>query len=178
MEREALTKLQNEIHTWHVRNYPTDLVHQALLGVGEELGELERAELKQHGGIRGTFEEWEKEKQKEAGDVLIGLLNVSSFVGIDMNDAIKSVEPMLSCVTDKATSLLLIQIAFGKMVENFCSGLAERRARAIGLVWVDVMFYCSLHRWNVYDILQARWATISQRDFIANPATGGREREG
>ena len=69
-----ITQLATDLHAWHVRNYPDETTPQALLAVGEEFGELQRAELKQAGGIRGTWEEWQIEKQKEIGDVLIGLI--------------------------------------------------------------------------------------------------------
>jgi NTP pyrophosphatase (non-canonical NTP hydrolase) len=91
---EALNALQTEIHAWHLRNYPTDTVHQAILGMGEEIGELDRADVKQHGGIRGTWDEWQAEKKKEAGDVLIGLLNFCGFVNVDINEALNRIGPV------------------------------------------------------------------------------------
>ena len=107
-----MKKLQKPIHKWHRKNYPNDDAKDALLAVGEELGELMRCQVKQTGKIRGTFEHWQQEKHKEVGDVLIGLINYCAWAGIDWQAALKD-----------------------------------------------------------------RWATSSQRDFIANPETGGREQE-
>lgn len=89
-----ITQLANELHAWHVRNYPNETDAQALLAVGEEFGELERAELKQAGGIRGTWDEWQVEKQKEIGDVLIGLIEFAVRTGTvkDIQDALDSHE--------------------------------------------------------------------------------------
>ena len=107
-----MNQLQADIYDWHRLNYPHDDAKDALLGVGEELGELMRAQIKQTGHIRGTHEHWQLEKYKEIGDVLIGVINYCAWNGMDWQQ----------CLAD-------------------------------------------------------RWATISQRDFTANPETGGREHE-
>ena len=172
------SSLQQEIYAWHRRNYPKDNVIQSLLGIEEEIGELNRAELKQFGNIRGSWESWQEEKKKEIGDVLIGLLNYCGFCGVDFNIALQRIQPVhVFKNLDQSIALLWVSVAFGKLVENFFCGLAERRASCIGLVYRDVELYCKLAGFDVDEILAARWATISQRDFIANPETGGREKE-
>lgn len=82
--------LQRDIHQWHRRNFPTDDARDSLLGVGEELGEVMRAQVKQSGGIRGSFEYWQEEKKKEIGDVVIGILNYCEWNDIIFMDALTS----------------------------------------------------------------------------------------
>jgi len=60
----------------------------AVVGLAEEAGEVCRAVLKQHQGIRGTAEEWQAEIEKELGDVFIKLCDVASRSGIDLFEAI------------------------------------------------------------------------------------------
>ena len=81
--------LQAKIHEWHERNYPGDDAKDALLAVGEELGELMRCQVKQASGIRGDSQNWQGEKYKEVGDVLIGLINYCAWNGIDWEQALK-----------------------------------------------------------------------------------------
>ena len=173
MDKDAL---QKDIVAWHRRNYPKDDQWCALLGIEEEIGELNRAELKQLGGIRGTWEEWQTEKHKEAGDVLIGILNFAGFRGVNISDGLKATSS-LSRVGDSKLALLFVSVAFGKLVENATSGLSQRTPWFIGSLYRDVEAYCYEVGFNPDEVLAARWETISKRDFIANPATGGRENE-
>jgi NTP pyrophosphatase (non-canonical NTP hydrolase) len=84
------SNLQWAIHAWHRLNFPDDDARDALLGVGEELGEVNRAQIKQSGGIRGSFEYWHQEKAKEIGDVLIGLINYCAWNDIDWLEALQN----------------------------------------------------------------------------------------
>lgn len=85
-----VSDMQRDIHAWHRRNFPTDDARDSLLGIGEELGEVMRAQVKQSGGIRGTFEYWQEEKKKEIGDVLIGIVNYCEWNDISVLDALAS----------------------------------------------------------------------------------------
>ena len=174
---EDKNALQNEIHAWHRRNYPNDDHYSALMGIQEEIGELNRAELKQEGGIRGTYEEWEMEKQKEVGDVLIGILNFAGYRSIPITKALDATSMYMSTTKDTKLVLLLISVAFGKLVDNALSGLAQRTPWFVGSLYRDVEAYCYVAGYDPAKLLAARWDTISKRDFIKNPLTGGRENE-
>lgn len=82
--------MQNAIHAWHRLNFPQDDMRDALLGVGEELGEVNRAQIKQSGGIRGSWAYWQHEKEKEIGDVLIGLINYAAWNDINWLEALQN----------------------------------------------------------------------------------------
>lgn len=172
--------LQDQIHLWHLQNYPKDDAVSALLGIEEEIGELNRAVLKQEGGIRGTFDEWEVEQHKEAGDVLIGIINFAGFCGINLEATLLTVPSLgvpSEISSDIKTALLLLTLAHGKLVENFLGGIADRRASLIAQSYRNVEMFCDIKKFDPDEVLTSRWATISKRDFIANPETGGREKE-
>jgi NTP pyrophosphatase (non-canonical NTP hydrolase) len=82
---DSIDRFQGEIWPWAVHNFgdldecPTEL---AVLGVGEEAGELLRAVLKRAQGIRGTTEEWNYELAKELGDCFIKLVEIAAREGL------------------------------------------------------------------------------------------------
>lgn len=188
-----ITELQDEIHQWHRRNFTADDAESALLEVGEELGELMRAQLKQDGGIRGTWEEWQTEKFKEAGDVMIGLLNFLAFVNASAKPL---TQEMLDYYDDGGSKLsvkmclLSVNLCFSKLIGLYAEmvyipseyTIEERQfpatfsEHAYSLL-LEMGYYCRRSGFDATDALLSRWKTISQRDFITNPLTGGREKE-
>ena len=83
--------LIEQARDWSIHNFGDtvecpDVI--ALGGLTEELGELARALFKRHQGIRGTYEQWTTEAEKETGDVLLKLLDVAWRAGIDFNAAV------------------------------------------------------------------------------------------
>ena|ERR1700733_6638244 len=178
--------LQIEVHDWHLKNYPTDDLRSALLGVGEELGELMRVELKQTGGIRGTFEYWQEEKRKEIGDVLIGLLNACAYANIDFQTSGRELE--LQFAGDGKDVLLEIAIHFGFLIthltrsmdgksELYVRTIKDRSKFNLDCIFEALTYYCGLNNFSLEDVFLSRWNIIRQRDFIINPETGGREKE-
>jgi NTP pyrophosphatase (non-canonical NTP hydrolase) len=61
------------------------LEHRALI-LGEEVGEFQRAILKQSQGIRGTTEFWHEEQCKELAEIVIACYAAADFLGIDLED--------------------------------------------------------------------------------------------
>jgi NTP pyrophosphatase (non-canonical NTP hydrolase) len=84
---ESLFDLQREVSIWAARNFPDDNRETVVLGLAEEVGEMCRAALKRHQGIRGTAEEWDAELRKEIGDVAIKLAHVAEVWGFDLGAA-------------------------------------------------------------------------------------------
>jgi len=81
--------MQADVHRWEQRQpWAGDPPAIVALGLGEEAGEVQRAVLKMHQGIRGTKEEWIEEARKECGDVFIKLCAVASSLGFDLGQAI------------------------------------------------------------------------------------------
>ena len=73
---------QDEVAEW-TRQFQNDLQIQALQLV-EEVGEICRAIVKRHQGIRGTYEEWTQKMREELGDAFISLLNTADMAGFDL----------------------------------------------------------------------------------------------
>jgi NTP pyrophosphatase (non-canonical NTP hydrolase) len=84
----GLMDLAAEIYQWSNHNFGDAVACPpviAVVGLGEECGEVQRALLKQHQGIRGTWDEWQAELTKELGDVLIKVIDVANRAGITMD---------------------------------------------------------------------------------------------
>ena len=78
-----LGKLQDEIKQWTARSFPASPWWHPLLGMGEELGELNHALLKQAQGIRGTAEEHEEAAKDALADLWIFSLDLCNKRGWD-----------------------------------------------------------------------------------------------
>jgi NTP pyrophosphatase (non-canonical NTP hydrolase) len=78
-------RLQREVAEWSLRNFGTqaDGTVDRLLGMGEELGELDHAILKQRHGIRGSWEQHEREAQDAFGDLIISSMDFAARRGWD-----------------------------------------------------------------------------------------------
>lgn len=83
-----LQTFQAEVGEWSRRNFPNNLPHHPLLGVGEEVGELMHAHLKSDQGIRGTAEEHFLAKVDAVGDIMIYLADYCERNGISMLNAV------------------------------------------------------------------------------------------
>jgi NTP pyrophosphatase (non-canonical NTP hydrolase) len=84
-----LEKFQTEVAEWHEKQpWSEDDQVAITLGLAEEAGEVARAVLKRHQGIRGTHEEWTDEIWKELGDVLIKCAAIANREGILLEDVI------------------------------------------------------------------------------------------
>ena len=83
-----LGKIQDEVKEWTDRNFPYGEWWQSLLGVGEEVGELNHALLKQHQGIRALDEDLEDEARDAVGDIVIYLMDLCNRRGWDLEKII------------------------------------------------------------------------------------------
>lgn len=57
---------------------------------GEEVGEVQRAILKQGLQIRGTYEFWQDELEKEIAEAITALCALAGNVGMDLEGAIET----------------------------------------------------------------------------------------
>ena len=77
--------LQDEVGEWATRNFGAVESWQPLMGVGEELGELNHAHLKRAQAIRGmTQDEYMAQARDAVGDIFIFLAHYCHLEGIDM----------------------------------------------------------------------------------------------
>lgn len=85
----SIRGMQNEVDAWNSRQpWKDDPPVVVVVGLGEETGEVQRAILKMHQGIRGTEQEWRDEAAKEMGDVFIKLCALAESLGMDLEDCI------------------------------------------------------------------------------------------
>lgn len=82
--------MQDDVDMWNSRQpWRDDPPVVVVVGLGEETGEVQRAVLKMHQGIRGTKEEWIEEAAKEMGDVFIKLCQLATALDLDLEDCIR-----------------------------------------------------------------------------------------
>lgn len=86
----TLSKLQEEQRPWVEHNFGDRPWQQPLMGISEEVGELNHALLKQWQGIRGTKEKLEREAQDAVGDIVIFLSDLCSSRGWDFQEIIET----------------------------------------------------------------------------------------
>ena len=135
--------------------------------------------------IAGTWEEWQAEKKKEAGDVLISVIGIA--LRLDCEEYVEScfanikqhlvIDPKLyqGELTLKRVfrHAAIIMDAFDPDIDTS----HNRVGMAIYNVCWYIGVYCLYNSFDIEDVLMSRWGTMSKRDFIANPLTGGRENE-
>lgn len=85
-----LKTLQREMVDWVEHNFPDAPWQQPLMGVSEEVGELNHALLKQWQGIRGSYDEHEIEAQDAVGDIVIFLACLCYKRGWRINDIVET----------------------------------------------------------------------------------------
>jgi len=84
-----LDTLQSEVTSWAKHNFPKARSYQPLLGLGEELGELNHAHLKQEQRIRGDWSKHQDDKIDAVGDLMIYLAHYCVLCDIDLDRAIE-----------------------------------------------------------------------------------------
>lgn len=84
-----LKDLQREQVEWVQRNFPGRPWQMPLMGVSEELGELNHALLKQWQGIRGSHEKHEKDAMDAVGDIVIFLSDLCTARGWDLGGIVQ-----------------------------------------------------------------------------------------
>lgn len=84
----VLTTFQREVAEWTARQPwgASQPAWQPLLGIGEELGELNHAYLKREQGVRGSREKHDAEIRDAVGDILVFLAAFCTAERIDMDD--------------------------------------------------------------------------------------------
>lgn len=86
----GMHEFQDDVDSWNDKQpWADDPAVVVVVGLGEETGEVQRAVLKMHQGIRGTPEEWRQEAGKEMGDVFIKLCALANSLGMDLQDCIE-----------------------------------------------------------------------------------------
>lgn len=80
---KSVQELQDEIKNWSLNNFGNQPSYRPLLGIGEEVGELNHAFLKTEQGIR--TDENHREKMKDAlGDIFIYMCDFAARENIDL----------------------------------------------------------------------------------------------
>lgn len=84
-----IQELQREAQVWTEHNFPNNEPWMPIMGMAEEIGELQHACLKLHQGIRGDRDQHLKEMADAFGDVFIYALNACTAYGLDLQTCIQ-----------------------------------------------------------------------------------------
>lgn len=85
-----LRKTQEEVGIWADENFGKGPWQQPVMGISEEVGELNHALLKQWQGIRGTYEEHEESAKDAVGDIAIYIMNLCHRRGWDFEGIVET----------------------------------------------------------------------------------------
>ena len=84
-----LKDFQHEVRNWSNANFGVDQPSIfPLLGIGEELGELNHAHLKGEQGIRYSYQEVQEKKKDAIGDMVIYLADYCAREGLNLEQCI------------------------------------------------------------------------------------------
>lgn len=83
----TLTAMQDTVASFAETAWPGLTIEVETLALAEEVGELARAVVKRAHGNRGSSADWSAELRREAGDVLLVLLNIAHLERFDLHDA-------------------------------------------------------------------------------------------
>lgn len=88
----CLRDFQNAVRQWSLKNFGEQSYVNPLLGVVEEVGELNHAVLKMRQGIRGDKDFLKEQAEDAVGDILIYLADFCSRFegGIDLQNAVEN----------------------------------------------------------------------------------------
>jgi NTP pyrophosphatase (non-canonical NTP hydrolase) len=87
-ENSVIRRIQRRIHVWAEKNFGKHPSWHPLLGMGEEMGELQHAYLKRAQGIRGTPEQHKAEIIDALGDFMVYMCEFTTDEGIDIEDTL------------------------------------------------------------------------------------------
>lgn len=92
-EKLTLERLQKEQECWQLKNFSRE-PHgfswvQSLMGISEEVGELNHALLKQWQNIRGTRDELEELAKDAVGDIIVFLAGLCNNRRWDMQEIVE-----------------------------------------------------------------------------------------
>jgi hypothetical protein len=166
MDWDTLIAERNE---WVARNfpenkcgvYPNGVSFDTVFGVFEEAGELTHSHLKEAQSVRGTDEEHQAAAQDAIGDCTIYLLGVMSKVG----------KPQAVPVYSHGSASIHHTLQqLGREVGTLMTSPSRYNVEQI-VYWLRR--YCQFREWDYEQIVQETWDRVKQRDWIADPMSGG-----
>lgn len=173
-----LSKIQAEVGEWALRNFPKATVHQPLIGVAEECGELCHAHLKAEQGIRGTLEEHLAAKKDAIGDMMIFLMHYCVLAGIDWIEVeCAQSGPLLNTPSPLNCISCVGLLAQGEDIQVY----RKHKVVNVALVVNAIDGYCRGEGIEFLAAVRATWQSVRQRDWQANKKDGsfmGQQHEG
>lgn len=156
--------LQPEQAEWSMRNFGPKDKHQPLLGIIEELGELEEA-----------MEELDRAKALDAaGDIVVYTADFCTQWGWDLNELYRlsqkprAVEVMPLRLSYVQGRLAHHQLKWEQKIRNAEGHEGNLRSLVFGVL-EDAERVCQYLGTNLVDIALDTWSTVKKRNWTKNP---------
>lgn len=88
--RQGFKGFQDEVEKWQAKNFPNSQPYHPLLGLNEEVGELNHAHLKGEQGIRHDKFEIHRKKKDAIGDIMLFLIDYCRKNNLDLVDCLET----------------------------------------------------------------------------------------
>lgn len=174
MSKEFFDNLQAEIVPWVAHNFPGQPAWHALLGIVEELGELDEASAAQD----------EDALRDAIGDAAIFLANYCSTMGISAGDVFEASvlvpEDLEENVTYGLRSVARLCKSHLKLVQGIRGSAEEHRAAIkswLAAVLNELSWTAELSGLDLVGVVRETWSRVVLRDWRANPKDGSVEVE-
>lgn len=160
-----LQNIQAEVAAWSQKNFGDQPAWRPLLGIGEELGELNHAYLKREQGIRQD-EDHDAAMRDAVGDIVIFLCDFSSRARFPMPT--KDYETILKDTTKPPNAwspLLLIGRNLGRLNEHYLYDQPDAAKWDIVRIFKNLQGFCLATDINLHAEVCNAWLQVKERDW-------------
>lgn len=173
-------KFQGEVVKWAAHSFPRAQLHEPLLGVVEEIGELYEAFYLQNSSKAPVIKE--SEIDDAVGDIMIFLAHYCGLNGYDIMDCVdkygREQEAMfapfaLSDVVMAAGRLCQAHLKSAQGVRG--NRHAEAAKRYVGHIVGALRILCELQKQDLTEVIGDVWSEVKKRDWKKFPKDGGYE---
>lgn len=157
--------LQQEVGEWLKKQPfgPGQQPWEPLMGIGEEVGELQHAHLKLQQGIRGTPAELEAKARDAVGDIIIYTAGFCNAMNLDMFR--NAGKPKYKEPTSTAV-LLAVHARSGFLTQEFLDGASPIDLEyQVSMMIRGLYDYCQVRGWTLDECVHAAKATVLSRDW-------------
>lgn len=170
---------QGEVMRWAMHNFPSAQVHEPLLGVVEEIGELYNAHSIIKRPENGGAEKREQEIDDAVGDIMVFLAHYCGLNGFSL----------ISCVTTYGAEdhpmfnpfpLWGLVEASGRLChahlkasQKIRGNHRENAQQQIGNIVASLRSLCKNQKQELTEIVDHVWGEVKKRDWKKFPLDGG-----
>jgi len=160
----SLKQMQAEHAAWSQFNFGKHPAWHPLLGMVEEIGELEEAIVLKN----------ETEIKDSIADILIFMSDFCTYMNFDLEEI--SMQKVHSYRFRTRSSIIgRISHSYLKMDQGIRGTPEQHRndiSKGLSELYENLALYCMYHDENLFEILEDTWNKVKQRNWKNNPTTG------